>query len=71
MKNIFFYEDKNFTNTFDSFLKTRQQTGAQIVGLVGKIIEDVKIRKDTAVIEYTKKFDNIDLSKLGFFFSFK
>ncbi len=69
MKNFFFYEDRNFPSTFASFLKTRQQTNAEIVGLVGKIIEDVRLRKDTAVIEYTKKFDNIDLSKGGFFFN--
>ena len=68
MKNIFFYEDGNFHSTFARFLNTRQQTNAEIVGLVGNIIEDVKIRKDAAVIEYTKKFDNVDLSKVGFFF---
>ena len=71
MKNIFFYEDGKFSSTFASFLKARQQKNAEIVGLVGKIIENVKIRKDTAVIEYTKKFDNLDLSKVGFFFHSK
>ena len=68
MKNIFFYEDRNFLSTFTSFLNTRQQTNALITRRVGKIIEDVKIRKDAAVIEYTKQFDKIDLNKLGFFF---
>ena len=68
MKNFFFYEDSNFSSAFGSFLKTRQQKNAEVVGLVGKVIEDVKVRKDTAVIEYTKKFDNVDLSKVGFFF---
>ena len=68
MKNIFFYEDGNFFSAFGSFLKTRQQTNSEVIGLVGKLIEDVKVRKDTAVIEYTKKFDNLDLSKVGFFF---
>ena len=68
MKNIFFYEDKNFLSTFTRFLKTRQQANVKITELVEKVIKDVKIRKDTAVIEYTKQFDNIDLSKMGFFF---
>ena len=68
MKNIFFYKDRNFLSTFTSFLKRRQQTNAKITGLVRKVIEDVKISKDRAVIEYTKQFDNIDLSKVGFFF---
>ena len=71
MKNIFFYQDKNFSQTFSDFLKTRQQTNTEIMGLVEKVIEDVKINKDAAVIKYTKKFDNIDLRKVGFFFSTK
>ena len=33
-----------------------------------KVIEDVKINKDMAVIKYTKKFDNIDLRKVGIIF---
>ena len=36
--------------------------------MVRNIIEDVKINKDAAVIKYTKKFDRIDLEKLGLFF---
>ena len=68
MKNIFFYEQKNFSHLFTSFLKTRQKTNTEIVGVVEKVIEAVKINKDEAVIEYTKKFDNVDLRKVGIFF---
>ena len=68
MKNIFFYEDKNFFQNFSDFLKRRQKTNTEIMGLVAKVIEEVKINKDAAVIEYTKKFDNIDLSREGIFF---
>ncbi|MDC3170001.1 histidinol dehydrogenase [Paracoccaceae bacterium] len=68
MKNIFYYKDKNFSQTFSDFLKTRQQTNTEIVSLVEKIIKDVRINKDAAVIKYTKKFDNIDLRELGIFF---
>ena len=68
MKNIFSYQDNNFSQTFSDFLKTRQQTNTEIMSLVEKVIEDVRINKDTAVIKYTKKFDNIDLRKLGIFF---
>ena len=68
MKNIFSYKDKNFSQTFSDFLKTRQRTNTEIISRVEKIIEDVRINKDAAVIKYTKKFDNIDLRKLGVFF---
>ena len=68
MKNIFFYKDKNFSRIFTNFLKARQQTNTEIVDVVEKIIEDVKINKDVAVVEYTKKFDNIDLRRAGVFF---
>ena len=65
MKNIFFYEDKNFSHLFTSFLKSRLQTNHEIMSVVEKVIEDVKINKDEAVIRYTKKFDNIDLRRAG------
>ena len=69
MKNIFSYQDNNFSQTFSDFLKTRQQTNTEIMSLVEKVIEDVRINKDRAVIKYTKKFDNIDLRNWGFFFN--
>ncbi len=68
MKNIFFYDDKNFSQVFLDFLKTRQKINTKIIGRVAKIIEDVKINRDAAVIEYTKKFDNIDLGRGRIFF---
>ena len=68
MKNIFFYQDEKFSQIFSDFLKTRQQTNEELMGLVAKVIQEVKINKDAAVIEYTKKFDNIDLRSVGIFF---
>ena len=38
------------------------------MAVVEKIIKDVKINKDAAVIECTRKFDNIDLRRVGIFF---
>ena len=67
MKNIFFSEDVNFFLNFGRFLETREQTNTVITDSVRKVIEDVKINKDAAVIKYTKKFDNIDLDRLGYF----
>ena len=68
MKNIFFYKDKNFYQIFIDFLKTRQKPNTEITSLVAKVIEDVRINKDAALIKYTKKFDNVDLRKVGVFF---
>ena len=59
MKNIFFYKDKNFSQIFIDFLKTRQKPNTEIIGLVEKVIEDGRINKDTALIKYTKKFENL------------
>ena len=68
MKNIFFYDDKAFYYNFSSFLETRKEPNAKITGVVKKVIEDVKINKDAAVIKYTKRFDKIDLESSEFFF---
>ena len=68
MKNIFFYDDKSFYNNFTGFLKTRQKTNAEIMCLVRKVIDDVKMDRDQALVEYTKKFDNFDLNRTGVFF---
>ena len=68
MKNIFFSEDVNFLSDFTNFLEARKQINTEIMVSVRKVIEDVKINKDAAVKKYTKKFDKIDLDRLGFFF---
>ena len=68
MKNIFFSEDINFIRDFTNFLESRKQSNTEIMDLVREMIEDVKINKNAAVIKYTKKFDKIDLNRLGLFF---
>ena len=64
MQNIFFYEDINFPKNFTKFLQSRQQDNSEIVGLVRKVIDDVRAKKDSAVIKYTQKFYNINLERL-------
>ncbi len=68
MNNIFFSEDINFFRDFSNFLEERKQLNTEITDSVKKVIEDVKINKDAALIKYTKKFDMIDLDRLGLFF---
>ena len=60
MKNFFFYTDKNFLSCFRSFLQGRQKTNDEVIKSVKKVIDDVKINKDSAVIKFTQKFDNIN-----------
>ena len=69
MTNFFFYEDANFFFNFTKFLQSREQTNVEVVDLVSRVINDVKVNQDTAVVEYTKKFDNINLKSIGFFYN--
>ena len=68
MKNFFFYENTNFFLNFTNFLNSREQTNTETVNSVKKVINDVKINKDSAVKKYTKRFDNINLESLGLFY---
>ena len=68
MRSIFFSEDVNFFRDFTNFLEARKQSNSEVMDSVRKVIEDVKLNRDAAVIKYTKKFDNIDLDRLGLFF---
>ncbi len=68
MKNFFFYEDTNFLTNFTNFLQSREQTNAEVVASVRSVIEDVKFNKDSAVIKYTERFDNINLEGKGLFY---
>ncbi len=68
MKNFFFYEDTNFFLDFTKFLQTRKKNNAEVIKSVSKIIDDVKVKKDSAVIKYTKRFDKINLERNGLFY---
>ena len=49
-------------------MKRRKKNNSEIEASVSKVIDDVIINKDSAIIKYTKRFDKIDLSSLGLFF---
>ena len=68
MKNFFFYEDTNFLLNFTNFLYSREKINTEVSASVSKIIDDVKVNKDLAVGEYTKRFDHINLESLGLFY---
>ena len=69
MDNIFFSEDTEFLTKFSNFLQVRDRARNDIMESVKKIVAEVKNRGDQALIEYTKKFDNVDLNDAGLFFT--
>ena len=46
MNNFFFYDNTNFVTNFTKFLKSREQTNAEVAKSVSSIIDDVKVNKD-------------------------
>ena len=68
MNNFFFYEDPNFFINFTKFLQSREQTNAEVAKAVRRIIDDVKVNKDSALIKYTKRFDKINLDSKTLFY---
>jgi histidinol dehydrogenase len=56
----------DFTERFQSFLAAKRETAADVEGAVRGIIADVATRGDRALVELTKKFDRVDLDKVGF-----
>ena len=47
----------------DHLLKRSPNNYGNFEASVQKIIDDVKVRKDEAVFEYTKKFDGVEITK--------
>ena len=69
MNKFFFYEDTHFFVNFTNFLQSREQANSEVVESVSRVIDDVKVNKDSAVVKYTKRFDNINLESMGFFYN--
>jgi histidinol dehydrogenase len=54
--------DAGFEAAFRLLLETRRETAADVDAAVAAIIEDVARRGDPALIDYTRRFDRIDLA---------
>lgn len=52
----------DFAQSFAAFVARRRDEDDDIVGVVSAIIADVRARGDAAVIEYTGKYDRLDVS---------
>ena len=56
----------DFAERFRDFLANKREAQADVEGAVRAIIADVVARGDQALIELTRKFDRLDLDRVGF-----
>src|SRR5437762_4910348 len=54
--------DTGFETAFAAFLAGKRENAADVDAAVAEIVEQVATRGDAALIEYTKRFDRIDLA---------
>lgn len=57
--------DPDFSTRFAALLDTKRESAADVEASVRAIIQEVASRGDEALIELSKKFDRVDLAKLG------
>ena len=57
--------DAGFEAAFTRLLDAKRETAADVDAAVAGIIEDVARRGDAALIEYTRRFDGVDLEASG------
>jgi histidinol dehydrogenase len=57
--------DADFSRRFAAFLATKREASQDVEDAVKAIIADVVARGDAALIELSKKFDRVDLAKVG------
>lgn len=59
------YSDSDFDRKFSDFLTTKREASPDVRKVVLEIIDDIRGRGDAALIDYSRKFDGIDLSTAG------
>ncbi|MGI9403298.1 MAG: histidinol dehydrogenase [Hyphomicrobium sp.] len=57
--------DAGFERAFKAFLAEKRETSADVEAAAAQIVADVKARGDAALIDLSRKFDHIDLEKVG------
>ena len=57
-------QDQNFKDQLSQLIFFEAEENTQIEKTVAEILSDVKKRGDQAVIEYTKKFDHVEFSRM-------
>jgi histidinol dehydrogenase len=58
-------QSADFAARFAALLDTKRETAEDVEQAVRSIVADVRARGDEALIELSKKFDRVDLGKLG------
>lgn len=61
-----FTASKSFPREFATLLVSRRESSVLASEIVRSILIDVQERGDTAILEYTSKFDQVDLTQTGF-----
>lgn len=59
----------DFSERFNAFLATKREASADVENVVRAIIDDVRARGDTAVVEATRKFDRFSVEASGLHFT--
>ena len=59
------YLTPGFEAEFAAFLTTKREVSEDVNAVVKTIIDDVRLRGDAALAEYTKKFDGLDFAVTG------
>ncbi len=59
------YQKEEIKTFLDKFESRRTQVSDEIDNAVTVILKNIRTRKDAALLEYTEKFDNVDLSAMG------
>lgn len=57
--------DPGFASRFDAFLATKREASEDVDQAVRAIIADVRARGDQALIDFSQKFDAVDLGAIG------
>ena len=65
MANRLDFQSVNFANEFDALIKCKRESNSNLQDEVGAIIGEVRARGDAALLEFTSKFDNLDLKNVA------
>lgn len=57
--------DAGFEAEFRAFLTEKREVSAEVDGVVRQILADVRQRGDAALIELSRRFDDVDLAAIG------
>jgi histidinol dehydrogenase len=57
--------DRGFKAAFERFVETKREVAADIDAAVAAIIDDVARRGDSALVDYTRRFDGVGLTAAG------